>query len=140
MDDASLLGELIELGGTPDASTTCPSFASACCASCAPISRCSSRAPGRPPDSMLPWARESRGGFGRRLYPGGHFYFLGPAFAGLVRDIVREIEPRLEARTALPDSLAAAHGPAQSAPPSLASANARIVVRRIACCIPYVQP
>jgi medium-chain acyl-[acyl-carrier-protein] hydrolase len=54
-----------------------------------------------PPIAMRPWVRETRGEFHQRLYAGGHFFFLGPAFAHLTRDIVREIEPYLEASAPL---------------------------------------
>ncbi|HWU88861.1 MAG TPA: thioesterase domain-containing protein, partial [Kofleriaceae bacterium] len=46
-----------------------------------------------PPATMQPWSRETSGVFRQRLFAGGHFYFLGPAFPDLTREIVREIEP-----------------------------------------------
>jgi medium-chain acyl-[acyl-carrier-protein] hydrolase len=120
MDDASLLAELIALGGTPGRIHEMPELREhllrivradiALLESYEPV-------PGRealgcpvtafagtadhwaPPATMRPWARETGGDFRLRLYPGGHFYFLGPAFTDFVRDIVREIEPHLEART-----------------------------------------
>ena len=46
-----------------------------------------------PPTTMRPWARETRSDFHLRLFEGGHFYFLGQAFAGFTRALVREIEP-----------------------------------------------
>jgi medium-chain acyl-[acyl-carrier-protein] hydrolase len=45
-----------------------------------------------PPTTMRPWARETRGSFHLRLFPGGHFYFLGPGLPALTHDIVREID------------------------------------------------
>ena len=52
-----------------------------------------------PPTTMRPWARETRDDFRMRLFEGGHFYFLGEAFPGFTREIVREIEPYLGACT-----------------------------------------
>jgi medium-chain acyl-[acyl-carrier-protein] hydrolase len=49
---------------------------------------------------MRPWARETRSGFHLRQFEGGHFYFLGPAFVGFTRELVREIEPYAEAPAA----------------------------------------
>jgi surfactin synthase thioesterase subunit len=46
-----------------------------------------------PPTTMRPWARETRNDFHMRLFEGGHFYFLGQAFLGFTRELVREIEP-----------------------------------------------
>lgn len=50
-----------------------------------------------PPTTMRPWARETRSDFHLRMFEGGHFYFLGQAFPGFAREIVREIEPYLAA-------------------------------------------
>jgi medium-chain acyl-[acyl-carrier-protein] hydrolase len=116
LDDATLLAEVLALGGAPERIAEIPEFRErflrivradiAVLESYRP-------APGRallgcpvtafagtsdecaPPITMSPWARETRGDFRKRLFAGGHFYFLGPAFAGLARDIVREIEPHL---------------------------------------------
>jgi hypothetical protein len=35
------------------------------------------------------------------VYPGGHFYFLGPAFAAVTGDVVRDIAPQLAAAAPL---------------------------------------
>jgi surfactin synthase thioesterase subunit len=122
MDDDALLTELIALGGTPAHIRDMPELRDrlmrivradiALLESYAP-------APGRAPlgcpittfagrddvwaspAAMRPWALEARGGFHERVYPGGHFYFLGPAFAGLTRDVAREIAPHLDARAPL---------------------------------------
>jgi medium-chain acyl-[acyl-carrier-protein] hydrolase len=50
-----------------------------------------------PPTTMRPWARETRNDFHLRLFDGGHFYFLGQAFPGFTREIVRELETHLDA-------------------------------------------
>jgi medium-chain acyl-[acyl-carrier-protein] hydrolase len=50
-----------------------------------------------PPTTMRPWARETRSDFHLRQFEGGHFYFLGPAFAGFARELVRQIEHSLAA-------------------------------------------
>lgn len=127
MDDASLLAELIALGGTPGRIHDMPELRERLLRIVrADIALLESYepAPGRPalrcpvttfagtsdvwaaPATMRPWAGETCGDFRQRLYPGGHFYFLGPAFARLTRAIVGEIEPHLEARTALSASSA----------------------------------
>jgi medium-chain acyl-[acyl-carrier-protein] hydrolase len=120
MDDASLLAELIALGGTPARIHDMPELRARLMRIVrADIALLESYEPalGRaalgcpvtafagtsdvwaPPPTMLPWARETRGDFHQRMFAGGHFYFLGPAFAGFTYDIVREITPYLEART-----------------------------------------
>jgi surfactin synthase thioesterase subunit len=53
-----------------------------------------------PPTTMRPWARETRGDFHLRQYEGGHFFFLGPAFASFTREVVGEIQPYLAAPSA----------------------------------------
>jgi surfactin synthase thioesterase subunit len=50
-----------------------------------------------PPATMQRWDGETAREFRLRLFPGGHFYFLGPAFAELGRAVVREIEPHIPA-------------------------------------------
>ncbi len=122
MDDASLLDGLITLGGTPERIREMPELRKRLLRivrSDIGLLESYEPVPGRaalgcpvtafagmadewaPPADMRPWARETRGGFRQRVFPGGHFYFLGPAFASLTRDIVGEIEPHLEARAAL---------------------------------------
>jgi surfactin synthase thioesterase subunit len=122
MDDAALLAELIALGGTPAHIRDLPELRDrlmrlvradiALLESYAPAP---DRAPlgcpittfaGRDdvwarPAAVLPWAHEARGRCHQREYPGGHFYFLGPAFAGLTDDVVREIAPHLAATAPL---------------------------------------
>jgi len=120
LDDASLLAEVIAIGGTParvgdipalrepflrivradvavlDSYQPAPDRAALGC----PVTAFAGIADAwAPPATMRPWARETCGDFRQRLFPGGHFYFLGPAFTGLTRALVREIEPCLEART-----------------------------------------
>ena len=121
LDDASLLAEVRALGGTPERIDEIPElrahFLRIVRADIA-VLESYQPAPGRaalgcpvtafagtsdvwaPPTTMRPWARETRSDFHLRLFEGGHFYFLGPALAGVTREIVREIEPYLEARAA----------------------------------------
>jgi medium-chain acyl-[acyl-carrier-protein] hydrolase len=118
LDDASLLAEVVALGGTPDRVGEIPAlrdhFLRIVRADIA-VLESYEPAPDRaalgcpvtafagtsdvwaPPTTMRPWARETRGPFHMRLFAGGHFYFLGAAFAGFTRELVREIEPHLEA-------------------------------------------
>jgi medium-chain acyl-[acyl-carrier-protein] hydrolase len=49
------------------------------------------------PATMLRWSEETTGEFRLRRFAGGHFYFLGTAFAELAGAVVREIEPHLQA-------------------------------------------
>lgn len=49
-----------------------------------------------PAATMRLWKRETCGEFRQSIFAGGHFYFLGPAFARVARDIVGEIELHLE--------------------------------------------
>lgn len=125
LDDPALLSELLALGGTPERLAELPEFRERFLRIVrADLSAVESYdpAPGRPllgcpvtafagtsdawapPTTMSGWARETHGRFHQRLFSGGHFYFLGPAFAGFTRDIVREIEPCLAARIPLYDS------------------------------------
>jgi medium-chain acyl-[acyl-carrier-protein] hydrolase len=53
-----------------------------------------------PPSTMRPWARETRSAFQLRTFDGGHFYFLGPALAGVARAIVDEVAPLLDGSAA----------------------------------------
>ncbi|MDJ1133664.1 thioesterase II family protein [Streptomyces iconiensis] len=64
-----------------------------------------------PRASMAPWARQTRARFAERVYSGGHFHFLGDAFAQFAADLTSEV------RTAL---LAASRG----APSSVSRARA----------------
>jgi surfactin synthase thioesterase subunit len=114
LDDASLLAEVLALGGTPDRLHEMPElrehFLRVVRADIA-VLESYQPAPVRaalgcpvtafagtsdvwaPPTTMRPWARETRSDFHLRQFEGGHFYFLGPAFAGFTRELVREIEP-----------------------------------------------
>jgi medium-chain acyl-[acyl-carrier-protein] hydrolase len=49
-----------------------------------------------PATTMRLWERETCREFHQNVFAGGHFYFLGPAFARVTRYIVREIELYLE--------------------------------------------
>jgi surfactin synthase thioesterase subunit/malonyl CoA-acyl carrier protein transacylase/aryl carrier-like protein len=138
LDDAALLAEIVALGGTPagvgEHRELRERFLRVLRADLALLETyraATDRAPLQcpitafagmsddwaPPTTMRPWARETRGSFHLRLFPGGHFYFLGSGLgsgpgsnlgsgpgvgleaglAGLTRDIVREIDPLLEA-------------------------------------------
>lgn len=44
-----------------------------------------------PPAAMSGWSAESRHGARRRVFDGGHFYFLGDAFPGFTRELVAEV-------------------------------------------------
>ncbi len=124
LDDATLLSEILELGGTPDRLAELPEFREHLLRIVrADLGAVESYqpAPGRPriscpvtafagnadtwapPPMMSGWVRETYGRFHQRLYSGGHFYFLGPAFPGFTRDIVRAIEPCLAAQIPLYD-------------------------------------
>jgi surfactin synthase thioesterase subunit len=114
LDDATLLAEVIALGGTPERLGEIPELRDhfmrvvrADIAALESYRPAADREPlgcpvtgfagttdtWAPPTTMRPWARETRGAFHLCELPGGHFYFLGPAFAGFTRDIVGEIEP-----------------------------------------------
>ncbi len=121
LDDSTLLAEVLALGGAPERIGELPEFrehflrvvradiallesyrpASYRPALACPITAfagaCDAWAP---PTTMRPWARETRGEFQLRQFDGRHFFFLGPAFAGFTREVVREIEPYLAARPA----------------------------------------
>lgn len=122
MDDAALLDALIALGGTPAQIRDMPELRDRLMRLVrADIALLESYAPapdrtplgcpvttfaGRDdvwarPDAMLSWAHETRGPWHQRVYPGGHFYFLGPAFAALTADVVRDIAPQLDAAAPL---------------------------------------
>jgi surfactin synthase thioesterase subunit len=56
-----------------------------------------------PPASLAPWSHETRGPFRRRTFTGGHFHFLGPAFADFTAELVEEIRQAVRpARTDRP--------------------------------------
>lgn len=118
LDDATLLDEVFALGGTPERMGDIPElrahFLRIVRADIAvlesyqpapdrPALGCSVTAFAgtsdvwAPPTTMRPWARETRSDFELRLFEGGHFYFLGPAFATFTRELVREIQPHLDA-------------------------------------------
>ncbi|HEX8112428.1 MAG TPA: alpha/beta fold hydrolase [Kofleriaceae bacterium] len=118
LDDASLLAEVLDLGGTPDRLIEIPElrthFLRVVRADIAVLDSYQP-APDRaalgcpmtafagtgdvwaPPATMRPWARETCSDFCLRQFEGGHFYFLGPAFARFTRELVHEIEPYADA-------------------------------------------
>lgn len=49
-----------------------------------------------PPRAVAAWSRETTGAFRQRTYPGGHFYFLGPAFADLSAAVVHDVTAALD--------------------------------------------
>lgn len=120
LDDATLLSEVIALGGTPERVGEIPELRAhflrvvrADIAALESYQPAPERAPlscpvtgfagtsdiWAPPTTMRPWARETRSAFHLRLFAGGHFYFLGPALAGFTADIVREIGSYLTGST-----------------------------------------
>jgi len=114
LDDASLMSEVLALGGTPDRLADIPElrehFLRVVRADIA-VLESYQPAPDRPalgapvtafagtsdvwapPTTMRPWARETRSDFRLREFEGGHFFFLGPAFPEFARELVREIDP-----------------------------------------------
>jgi surfactin synthase thioesterase subunit len=53
--------------------------------------------PSASPQQLVPWADETTSGFRLRLYPGGHFYFLGDTFQALAPDIAADVKSALDA-------------------------------------------
>jgi medium-chain acyl-[acyl-carrier-protein] hydrolase len=121
LDDDALLAEVAALGGTPGRVGEIPElrehFLRVVRADIAalesyepavdrPVLRCPVTAFAgtsdvwAPPTTMRPWARETRSDFHLRLFEGGHFFFLGPAFAHFTRDVVNEISSCLDAGVA----------------------------------------
>lgn len=119
LDDATLLAELMALAGTPERIHEVPeirdqflrvvradiavleSYRPApdrSALSCPVTAFAGTSDVWAPSTTMLPWARETRSEFRIRLFEGGHFFFLGKALAGFVRELVEEIEPHLELR------------------------------------------
>lgn len=116
MDDATLLAELFALGGTSSRAQDVPELRArllrivradigllesyAPPADRAPIASPMTTFAGTgdvwaAPAAMAPWARETRGPYNARLYPGGHFFFLeaahGASLASYTLDLVSEI-------------------------------------------------
>lgn len=117
LDDATLLHELMRLGGTPDRihelAELRTQFMRVVRADIAVLEsyrpapdRAALRCPitafagtsdvWAPPSTMQPWARETSNSFDLRLFEGGHFFFLGEALAHFTRQLVRDIEPHAE--------------------------------------------
>jgi surfactin synthase thioesterase subunit len=114
LDDASLLSEVLALGGTPERLVDIPELRDhllRVVRADIAVLESYQPAPNRPalgvpvtafagtsdvwapPTTMRPWARETRSDFRLREFEGGHFYFLGPAFPEFTRELVREIVP-----------------------------------------------
>lgn len=113
LNDEDLLRQMIAMGGMPERINAVPEFVTRFLR----ISRCDLRAteshepapdraplecpltvfcgtddPWAPPSAMAGWSGETRRQFRQRTFPGGHFYFLGSAFDGFTRAVVREIQ------------------------------------------------
>jgi len=121
LDDATLLAEVIALGGTPERVGEIPELrehflrivradiavldsyqpaADRAALACPVTAFAGTSDVCAPPTTMRPWARETRSDFHLRMFDGGHFFFLGPALPGFTREVVREIEPCLDASSA----------------------------------------
>ncbi len=111
LDDEALLSELISLGGTPERVQDAPAFLERFLRIAradlravdsyaphpdrrpisSPVTVFGGEADPRAPEHMLgAWSRETTGQLRRRLFPGGHFYFLGEAFTQFARQLVEE--------------------------------------------------
>jgi surfactin synthase thioesterase subunit len=112
LDDDSLLNELLSMGGTPDRIQDSAAFVEHFLRvaradlravdsysphpdrqplSC-PVTVFGGEADPRAPLHMLgAWSRETTGELHQRLFPGGHFYFLGEAFSQFARHLVEEV-------------------------------------------------
>lgn len=113
LDDEELLRAMVAMGGMPDRLNEVPAFVERFLR----VTRADLRAvesyapdPGRVPLSCpltvftgtddlwapLPalagWAEESVRGCRRRVFPGGHFYFAGPAMKDFARALVEEVQ------------------------------------------------
>ncbi|WP_131764872.1 thioesterase II family protein [Candidatus Protofrankia californiensis] len=112
LGDTALLAELSAMGGMPDRFAELPEFRErflqlvrADLRAVDSYRPASGRAPlacpltvfggtadtWAPPEMMAGWSRETHGEFRQRYFPGGHFYFLGTAFAGFARSLVAEV-------------------------------------------------
>jgi surfactin synthase thioesterase subunit len=67
-----------------------------------------------PPETVAGWTEETTGDFRQRFYPGGHFFFLGAAFADFARDVIAEA--LFAAATARPAPAAASTVSAEPVP------------------------
>ncbi|MCX4748873.1 alpha/beta fold hydrolase [Kitasatospora sp. NBC_01287] len=116
LDDERLLAQLLAMGGTPDRIHEVPEFVERFLR----LTRADLRAvesysphpdrlplsspitafggdsdPWAPEFMLTAWARETSGDFQHRLFPGGHFYFLGQALPGFTRTLVAEASAQL---------------------------------------------
>ncbi len=111
LDDDALLGELLSMGGTPDRIQDAPAFVEHFLRVAradlravdsyaphpdrrpisSPLTVFGGEADPRAPLHMLAaWSRETTGSLRQKLFPGGHFYFLGDAFTQFARYLVEE--------------------------------------------------
>jgi surfactin synthase thioesterase subunit len=112
LDDDWLLQEMVELGGTPDRIGELPDlrerFLQTVRADLRAVDSYQPE-PNRKPlscpltvfggiyDSWAPtswlgsWHYETTGVFRQRLFPGGHFYFMGKTFPAFTRELVKEV-------------------------------------------------
>ncbi|MGW3498266.1 thioesterase II family protein [Streptomyces sp. NPDC001020] len=58
-----------------------------------------------PQVAMAPWAGQTRSRFTERVYPGGHFHFLGDAFDAFAGDLTEEVRAALPPRSHTPYDL-----------------------------------
>lgn len=118
LGDDELLREMFDLGGTPDRISEMPELRDRFLHTVRTDLRAVDSyqpTPNREPltcpltvfsgiyDNWAPiswlgsWSRETTGEFRQRLFPGGHFYFMGKAFPAFTRDLVREATGSLTA-------------------------------------------
>jgi surfactin synthase thioesterase subunit len=123
LTDVELMAELFAMGGLPEQAATTPEFKERFLATVrADLRAVDSYRPdpdrmrlscpitvfGGTSDAWAPaptlgaWAAETTGGFRQRLFPGGHFYFLGAMFETLATEIVTAVAAALAAQSRRP--------------------------------------